>query len=251
MKLSPLWLAVVLVQSITAQAASPSLTANADFAGDGTKVNCTLTVKQPDKDEPFSEAVLKVGSETKALGEDFYGFSCELRAFTVSGDSKRQVLVASAFAESDFVVRLFFTVDGGKLKQVGRIEGQGDITIPGNGSVIATSWTGFWTKTEKHVFANDLTLSLLPQEFYSVNVEGTVLQSFPVYQTRDGKTMLANTRKGSKFNVLLWDPASRKVENENENIDDQWYLIRTESGFTGWVQGKHLQGEFAELPWAG
>ena len=63
--------------------------------------------------------------------------------------------------------------------------------------------------------------------------------------------MLATTREGSKFKVLLWDPASRKMVGEEENLDEQWYLIRTESGFTGWVRGKNLQGDFAELPWAG
>lgn len=244
-------LVISLLAFTTTWAATPPLKVTADLEGDGTPVACSLEIKQANEDEAFAGAVLKVGNETKVLGEEFFGFSRELAAFKVSGDTRKKVLVASAFAEGDFVLRLFCTLEDGKLKELGRVEGQGDITIPGNGTLSATSWMGFWSKTEKHVFGSDLKLSLLPQEFYSVNVEGTVTKSFPVYQTRQGKTILANTRQGSKFNVLIWDPASRKVVNDNENMDDQWYLIRTESGFTGWVRGKHLQGDFAELPWAG
>lgn len=232
-------------------AATPPLKVTADLAGDGTPVTCILEIDQPNEDEPFTGAVLKVGSITKKLGEEFFGFTRELQAFKISGDTRKKVLVASAFAEGDFVLRILFTLEDGKLTELGRVEGQGDIAIPGNGTLSATSWMGFWSKTEKHVFGPDLKLSLLPQEFYSVNVEGTVTKSFPVYQTRQGKTVLANTRQGSKFQVLLWDPASRKIVDEAENLDEQWYLIRTESGFTGWVKGVHLQGDFAELPWAG
>jgi hypothetical protein len=234
-----------------AWAATPPLSVSVDFAGDGKKQTCTLEVKQISDDLLFSDPVLKVGKEVLPLGEDFYGFSRELKAHTVSGDSKKQVLIASATGESDFVVRFIFTMAGGKLKQVGRIEGQGDIKVPGNGSIVSTSWMGFWSKTEKHVFAPDLTLTPVPQEFYSVDVEGTVLKTFPVYQTRTGKALLANSREGSTFKVLLWDPASLKLEGGQENTEDQWYLIRTESGFTGWARTKHLMGDFARLPWAG
>jgi hypothetical protein len=240
-----------IVAQSAAWGATPPLSVTADFAGDGKKQTCTLEVEQISDDLLFHNPMLKVGKETLPLGEDFYGFSRELRAYTVSGDSKKQVLVASAIGESDFIVRFIFTMAGGKLKQVGRIEGQGDIKIPGNGSIVSTSWMGFWSKTEKHVFGPDLMLARVPQEFYSVDVEGTVLKGFPVYQTRSGKALLANTREGSKFKVLLWDPASLKKEGDQENTEDQWYLIRTESGFTGWVQTRQLMGDSTQLPWAG
>ena len=32
-------------------------------------------------------------------------------------------------------------------------------TVPGNGTLVAKSWMGFWTKTDKHVFGKDLTLA--------------------------------------------------------------------------------------------
>ena len=236
----------------TLWSAPSATTVSADLAGDGAKVLCKLEIKkEAGDDDHFIEATLKVGSESHPMGEEFMGYECELKAYSISGDTKQKVLVASAFSESDYVRRHFFTLVNGKLKELGFLEGQGDITVPGNGTVISTSWMGFWSRTEKHVFGPDLTLAPLAQEFYSVNVEGTVTKSFPVYQTRSTKVLLANTRKGSKFQVILWDPASRKVVNDEENLNDQWYLIRTESGFVGWVRGESLQYENSELPWAG
>lgn len=251
MKLYPLSLPLLLACSIAAAADKPKLSVKADLAGDGQPVACKLEIKTEPGDEHFGGAVLKVGDESKVLGEEFSGYSAGIAAFAVSSDSKQKVLVATALGESDYNVRYVFALADGKLKQVGHVEGQGEIVIPGNGTLVAKSWMGFWTKTDKHAFGKDLTLALVPQEFYSVDVGGTVVKTFPVYQKRDGKTVLATTREGSKFKVLLWDPASRKMVGEEENLDEQWYLIRTESGFTGWVKGKNLQGDFAELPWAG
>ena len=251
MKLSPLLLSLFLVGSIAAGADAPKLSVKADLAGDGQPVACKLEIKTTPGDDHFGGAVLKVGQESKTLGEEFSGYSAEIAAFAVSSDSKKKVLMATALGESDYNVRYLFAMVDGKLKQVGHVEGQGEVVIPGNGTLVAKSWMGFWTKTDKHVFGKDLTLAQVSQEFYSVDVGGTVVKTFPVYQKRDGKMVLATTREGSKFKVLLWDPASRKMVGEEENFDEQWYLIRTESGFTGWVRGKYLQGDFAELPWAG
>ncbi|MEZ0389373.1 MAG: SH3 domain-containing protein [Verrucomicrobium sp.] len=257
-RLLPISLSCLLLSvSPVLMAVDPPPKLAVDLAGNGQAQTYTVELKRPDPDSNFESAVLKAGKTSITLEKDFTGYTVSLEAFRISGDSPARVLVVSAEGESDFIVRLFFVMVNGQLKQVGKIQGQGDIKVPGNSTVVSTSWMGFWMKTEKHVFSKDLALTLLPQEFYSLGIdatsgiEGTVVDSFPVYQTREGKAVLANTRKDSKFHVLLWDPSSAKPGDDIEARSRQWYLIRTESGFTGWVRAKHLEMEFSTLPWAG
>lgn len=242
-------LGVFALPAFAGQEAKSSITVN--LSGKGEPVEYSLEVKQTEENDPFEGATLKAGSKSISLGNEFSGFTSELKAYSIDGDSQVKILVASAMAESDYMTWLLFGIVDGELKKIGSFDGQGDITMPGNGTMIITKWMGFWVKKEKYVFGKNLAVAILPQEFYGVDVEGTVTATFPVYQKRDGKTVLANTLKGSKFKVLLWDPASRKTDGANEDFQNQWYLIQTESGFVGWVQEKQLGAEFAELPWAG
>ncbi|MEZ0385573.1 MAG: SH3 domain-containing protein [Verrucomicrobium sp.] len=228
-----------------------------DLEGNGQTQTYTVELSRSNPDADFESAVLKAGKASIPLGKDFTGFTVSLEAHRAFGDQPAKVLEVTAEGDSDYLVRCFFAMVNGELKQVGKVKGQGDLKVPGNGTLVATAWMGFWMKTDKYVFGKDLTLTLLPQEFYSLGIEqtsgieGTVVASFPVYQTRDAKTVLANTRKDSKFHVLLWDPSSAKPGDDIETMGRQWYLIRTESGFTGWVRAHNLEPEFATLPWAG
>lgn len=233
-----------------AQESTPTTTVDLD--GSGKKQTYTIKVEQNNEDEPFEGGTLIAGKTSLQLPDDFRGYTPDLKAYRVYGDQKQQVLVATTSSESDFTIHIIFSLVNGQLKEIGKVEHQGEMRIPGNGTLITTSWMGFWMKTEKYAFSQDLSLKTVPQEFYSVDVEGTVLKTFPVYQTRTNQKVIANTRKDSKFQVLLWDPASRQQDaNGDYDYKVEWYLIKTESGFVGWVQGKQLDFENAELPWAG
>lgn len=237
----------MVLHGALAQVAQPSLTA--DLSGQGKPVKYSLVFKMAD--DHFEGATLKAGDKSIPLGPDFSGFSAELKAHKVMGDKPTQVLVATAEAESDFRTYFIFGLVDGELKQVGRIDAQGGISIPGNGTLVSSSWEGFWEKKERYVFGKNLELTMVPQEFYGVNVEGTVKKSFPIYQKRDGKTVIANTRMGSKFKVLLWDPSSRKANDDGDGFSEEWFLIQTETGFVGWMQAKQMMDDNVELPWAG
>lgn len=236
---------------LLASAQVPQPVREVEFHGPSGKQKANLDIAQSATDGEFQGGSLHVGKEKVALGRAFFGFTAELSVHRIFSDRPTEVLAATAMADGDFQTCFLYAYVDGRLKKLGAVHGQGDITFPGNGSLVARGWMGFWMKTEKYVFGKNLELSKVAQEFYSVDVEGTVLKSFPVYQTRKGDAVLANTREGSKFKILLWDPASRKPDPENDNMDNDWYLIRTETGFTGWVRGASLQYEQAELPWAG
>ncbi|TLD68650.1 hypothetical protein FEM03_21660 [Phragmitibacter flavus] len=237
--------------SAHAQDQAPSLPPpiRADLSGNGQPQSYQLK-SSPDQ----SQTLLTTGKDSIPLDQTFtdsQSHEITLTSHRVSGENPREVLVVSAVQEGDFTSSVLFAQIDGKLTKIGFIEAHGELLIPGNGTLISKNWMGFWNKTEKHVFTQDLQLTHIPQEFYTIDVQGTVIKTFPVYQTRNAKKILANTRQGSQFKILLWDPASRTSEREHVSFDNEWYLIQTESGFTGWVQGRHLQSEFATLPWAG
>ncbi|HSI83110.1 MAG: hypothetical protein ACAI35_09860 [Candidatus Methylacidiphilales bacterium] len=248
MKLLTLWIFLACGAVLTASAAGPA-PVTADLAGTGDKQTYSLEVKPAGKDEPFTGGTLRAGSQTITLGEDFNGFSAKLEAYRVA-DDKGRVLVASARGESDYEIWFIFAIVNGKLTRMATLQGQGEISIPGNGTLILKTWMGFWNKTEKYVFGKDLTPALWPQEFYAVDAGGTVEKTFPVYQKRDGAKVIGNTKVGSKIKVLLWDPASQKP-GDDSSMQNEWFLIVTETGFTGWARGKDLNGENVSLPWAG
>ncbi len=235
------------------QAESKPLSVKVTPEGGGAPITITLTSDQEKTDEPFGAATLKVGSTRIEMPEDFQGFEAELKVYTVSSELKQPLVVASATGGSDFSIRYLFVLQHGALKQVGRLEGNGELKITGNGAAIHQSWMGFFTKTERYVFNKDYTLKLTPQEFYAVGAKGKVVKSFPVCQTRDPEAIFARTRPGSEFEVLLWVPTPGIDPNDEENFSMQkdWFLIRTESGFTAWTLGKNFQPEIVELPWAG
>ncbi|PTY06077.1 hypothetical protein DB346_01540 [Verrucomicrobia bacterium LW23] len=239
-------LSLLLAGGGTSTWAAP-ITVKADLSGNGEAVTCVLEPAPAKQDEPFSGGTLRVGKQSIPLGNEFEGYTATLETYKV-GD-QGAILVAGVTAESDFTTRLIYAMVDGKLKRVAKLQGQGEIVVPGNGTLIEKGWMGFWTKTEKYVFGKDFALTLIPQDFYSVDVEGTVSATFPVYQKRDGKKTIGNTRPKSKFRVLLWDPASKTADEDS--LSKEWFYIRTETGFCGWVQGKQLMGEFVELPWAG
>jgi len=113
-----------------------------------------------------------------------------------------------------------------------------------NGIVYVDDWMGFWKKREKFVL-NPKTeqLEKVPQEFYYVGIEATVAKSFPIYQTRENKEVVANLKEKSKILIILCDPS-------DSNTFKHQYLIKSESGILGWASLESFEDKLEGLPWA-
>ncbi len=107
----------------------------------------------------------------------------------------------------------------------------------GNGIVLADDWMGFWTITRKYVLTKDRKLVEVPQEFYFVGVTGKVSKPLILYQTRQGKQVLANLRAGSKAEIILSDAKG-------------WYLVKSEKGLLGWAKEESILQSISDLPLA-
>lgn len=126
---------------------------------------------------------------------------------------------------------LVYSYDGATFKIMGDLYRWPNFT--GKGIVYVDNWMGFWTKTSKYVLTKQRTLKLIPQEFYSVDTDGTVRESFSLQKSRNENTIVANLGKGSKINIVLCAAGS-------SNYYEDWFLIRSENNLLGWAKGKEI-----------
>ncbi len=223
-----------------------------DLDGDGTPEKVMVQARSGGKDQPLKVEV-QVGGQTLILSHfEEYELEAplELKAVKPHG-AKQQWLEVIHHGVSDFISHYFVSFKNGRLHQVGHLSGQGKVTVPGNGSITQTVWMGFWTRTIKHEIRADDSLVQLQPEFYAVGVKGKVLKPFSIALNRSSDGVLARPRVGSEVEVLLFQRDESKSNGEDDEIND-WYLIKSETGFAGWIRMKVLRDDQAvELGWAG
>jgi len=208
---------------------------SADLDGDGSPESITLT-----RGEIFGKFILSVDGVT-TVGMFEYD---EPDGFAVvdinTTDSYREIDVHTP-GPSDDDIHLIYSFDGASLREMGRLERWP--TFSGNGIVLVDGWMGFWGIRDKYVLdGSTRTLRHIPQDLYYVGVQGHAIRSFPVYRTRSGNEVIANTMPGSDFLILACD-TSPSCLNDYGNPDDyscDWYLIKTVTGLVGWVRCETL-----------
>jgi len=94
---------------------------------------------------------------------------------------------------------LVYSYGGGIFKEMGRLSRWP--MFPGNGIIYVDDWMGFWSKTSKYVQTNQRVLKQVPQEFYAVNQEGTVRESFALLTSRTDNTIMTSLKQGSRIVV--------------------------------------------------
>ncbi len=136
---------------------------------------------------------------------------------------------------------LLYWYDGKDIRQMGHLMRWPD--FKGDGTVIVGDWMGFWTKWDKYVLDKKTkTLKLIPQETYAVDVEGTVKESFPIYQTKSNDEILEFLSPNTKFHILACVLSDDYLSH--------WYLIKTSSNIIGWAQYNSFYDKVEGLPWA-
>lgn len=161
----------------------------------------------------------------------------------IDQNDKYKEIVVMCPGSSDANVHYIFAYDGNNLNKIGQFTRF--VEFPGHGMVRVEDHGGFWAVRDKYVLdKSNHTLKKVPQEFYYVGVPATVKKSFPLYATRDGKTVVANVRPGSQVLILLCAPFQ-------EEKGPEWYLLKSETGLIGWAKEKIFQEHLDGIPWAG
>jgi hypothetical protein len=146
-------------------------------------------------------------------------------------DRMKEIAVETEGPSDDYAENIYW-FDGKQIKSVAEIEGSTKYT--GKGIVYVKGWMGFWELTSRYLLDKKAhTLKETPQEFYYVGLNLKAGKSFPIFSSRDeankkNGSVIADLRKGSFAQILLWDP-KQKV-----------YLIKAESNIIGWTKEKNL-----------
>jgi hypothetical protein len=155
---------------------------------------------------------------------------------------KNREIVVSCPGESDADTYYIFAYSANKLYKLGELSRS--VEFPGDGSVRAEDWNGFWVSHDNYVLDMPKhTLNKVHQQFYYVGASATVKKPFPIYTAPDKQTTVTNVPPGSKVIILLCaDPLAKTTK---------WYLLKTGDNLVGWVKEEIIQDRLGGIPWAG
>ena len=201
--------------------------AKVDLNGDGKPETIRLVKLEGSKFRLHINQATVEGS----LGDEVEGFYI---TDVDKSDKYREVVVYTPGPSDDYE-HLLFWFDGKRIHKMGHLMRL--IKCLGNGIVIADDWKGFWLITRKYVLTKERKLVEVPQEFYHVGVTGKVSKPLTLYQTRQGKQVLAILRVGSKAELILSD-------------NKGWYLVKSENRLLGWAKEESILQSISDLPLA-
>jgi len=259
-----LWI-ILLLPSLPSNAQSPKEKhVNVDFDGDG---RADVVMVRRSLNEDFTSLEITLAGQKLRLNGSFQSDGDdgwpELKPVTPLPGRKEQWLmingILSGWPESTCWL---VGVQDGRLKRIAAFKGS-TIKVPENGSVMASTWIGFWSRIVKWSVGAEGALQLVPQEFHAVGATKVkVKASFALLSATDSDLVVARPRVGSEVEIVIWKgtlPVHESTQMPPEKMESSfkeatwkhgWYLVKTESGLLGWVSGSKLE-ELLELPLAG
>lgn len=214
--------------------AAKSMSAAADLDGDGHKENISVTSVpdvNPDRGVRF---ILRVGkAEARIDGDSLEGLAI---VDIDRADKYKEIDVKTGTAGIDPITHNIYWYDGKTIHEVGRLTG--GVDIKGNRIVLHHWFNCYVGITDKYVLDKKTrTLVLVPQEMYYIGLQRKVLQSFPVYYSRQSKSVVANVEKNSTITILAYVPNAPDPKDPGKvDVMGEWFLIKTQSGLLGWAQ---------------
>jgi hypothetical protein len=247
----PLPLLLALSRPAAARQDDTVKAATADLDDDGKPESIRLTVTPRTDTLPLRFTLTINGV---AIAGKFDDFASEIPGFKVvqidRGSKRRQIMVVG-LGDSDFHDTAFYRWDGKRPVFLGIVPTNPD--IKGNGALYARIWMGFWTRTEKFAIdAKTGRLAHVPQPFYYVGLKAKVRTTFPIHRApSDTAPSVAGVAPNSDIEILLYQPRASRSGSPGYSEENDWYLIKSETGLCGWVRMKALRENCVNLPFAG
>lgn len=213
----------------------PVTSAVADLDGNGRKEKVWITTVKNVKShlDYFTLHVDKADIEINA--EHVYG----LVIVDVDRSDPYKEIDVSTNSGGDATDHKIYWFDGKSIRQMANLIWKAD--YKGNGIVLGQNWNCYVMITDKYVLdKKSRKLVLVPQEMYYIGLKHKVTQSFPVYYSRQSKSVVANVERNSTITVLIYVPAPAGTNSDKHDVMDEWFLIKTQSGLLGWVQLRTL-----------
>jgi hypothetical protein len=207
--------------------------AKVDLNGDGVKDSIDLSHVKSHRPTPQQQTMFDLQINDASIQgsfdseELFDGFAI----VDIDKSDKYKEIAVHTPGPSDDDEYLIYWYDGSSIKEVGHLSRWPRFT--GNGIVYVNGWVSFWQDTDKYVLTKQRTLQLVPQPFHYVGMKCKVKTSFPIYESINSRSIVANLRSGSQIFVVLGDISN----TENSRT---FYLVRSESNLLGWVEESNL-----------
>jgi hypothetical protein len=212
----------------------------ADFDGDGKKEKVAIT----------GEALVLPGADDVYCTMD----TCELSVIDIASDKPGKELLACEHGPRDEVDCSIWRLAGGKWSQLAfpaTHTGPDTVTAKGNGVLLAW-YIDRWTTRLEKLTVEGSALKVVPQPFYSTfndrDTDGFVFtpdRMFDIVDAPGGTTVVAKVATGNPVTLLLELPAADRSIQWDEST--RWFLIRLQSGLTGWATLQTVIGASDQL----
>ncbi|MBC8488762.1 MAG: hypothetical protein H8D45_22285 [Bacteroidetes bacterium] len=214
---------------------------NLEGKGEADKIELTLI----EDDYDYSNFVLTINNDTVS-GKHSYNVSGFLIIDLDTTDNFKEVAVytQNANGPDEYIIYKY----DNWITEIGRINSYA--TFPGNKEIIVDTEMMFWTKTDTVLYDTEFeVLKHYPKEFYYINMEAKVLESFSLYSDRENFISVTELKPKDRVTIVKCD-TSPFCEDELSSSFElcDWYQVKIESGRTGWVQLKTFLDKL-ELPW--
>lgn len=232
MKILPVTMALVFcVLGCACAAAKPVMSTVADLDGNGHKEKVWVTTVKNVKSHLDYSTLHVDKADIEINAEHVYGF---VIVDVDRSDPYREIDV-STNSGGDGTDHQIYWYDGKSIRQMANLSWYAD--YKGNGIVLGQTWNCYVWIIDKYVLdKKSRKLILVPQEIYYVGAKHKVTESFPIYYSRQSKSVVANVERNSTVVVLAYVPAPAGTNPEKHDVTQDWFLLKTQSGLLGWVR---------------
>lgn len=200
----------------------------ADLDGNGRKEKVWITTVKNVKSQ-LEHSILHVDkADIEISAEHVYG----LVIVDVERSDPYKEIDVSTNSGGDPTGHKIYWFDGKSIRQMANLIWKPD--YKGNGIVLGQNWMII---TDKYVLdKKSRKLVLVPQEMYYIGKQHKVLRGFPIYYSRQSKSVVANVERNSTVIVLAYVPSPPGTDPKRHDVMQDWFLIKTQSGLLGWVR---------------
>ncbi|MBZ0202835.1 MAG: hypothetical protein K8I03_07450 [Ignavibacteria bacterium] len=210
-----------------------------------------ISLRYDEEGKPFMLSI----NNAKAEGSFVEGYGADLQIIDMDRNDNLREVIVKGYGSSDQADMHFYQFINGKIVECGRLPGNYGVESTGNKILTEHGWMGFWGIKFKYRFdTKNKSLTFEKEDFYGVNIEATVKESFKLLKYRyDDSEVSAVLKPGTKITIVKSDitPSCNEQENYMYDMMCDWYYIKTDEGKAGWYRLDKFYEFVDGLIWAG
>ncbi|RPI17570.1 MAG: hypothetical protein EHM58_08860 [Ignavibacteriae bacterium] len=189
-------------------------------------------------------------------GQFAEGYDASIEIIDMDRNDNLCEIIVKGYGSSDYMECFFYQFVNGEIVQCGYLPGNFGVNTTGNKILEENIWMGFYSIDFRHKFdSKNKTLSYIMEDVYDINVPAEVTKSFNILNAKyDNSNAVKTLQPKTKISLIKVDITPKCLNDETDyKYDDNcdWFLIKTEDGFTGWCRLKDFRDNVDGLIWAG